>query len=117
MVTAEIAVALPALVVLVAAALTAVSVVGAQLRCVDSAREVARALARGESTDYALSLGKQDAPQGAAFDTTRSGDRIIVRVSARARALGGVLPAFTVSATAVTLAEADEAASGAGRSP
>ena len=117
MVTAEIAVALPALVALLAAALTAISVVGAQLRCVDSAREVARALARGESADYALSLGRPDAPPGASFDTTRNGGRITVRVSARARALGGLLPAFSVSATAVALAETADAAVGDGRSP
>ncbi len=45
-VTAELAVALPALVLLLLAGLTAVQAVTVQLRCVDAAREAARAAAR-----------------------------------------------------------------------
>ncbi|MDP9241529.1 MAG: pilus assembly protein, partial [Actinomycetota bacterium] len=47
-VTAELATALPVLVFLLAVALGAVGAVTAQLRCVDAAREGARAAARGE---------------------------------------------------------------------
>ena len=46
MVTAETAVVLPVLLVVLAGAVAAVTVVGAQLRCVDAAREGARAAAR-----------------------------------------------------------------------
>ena len=49
MVTAETAVVLPVLLLVLAGAVAAVVVVGAQLRCVDAAREGARAAARGES--------------------------------------------------------------------
>src|SRR5688500_20233283 len=49
MVTAETAVVLPVLLLVLAGAVAAVTVVGAQLRCVDAAREGARAAARGES--------------------------------------------------------------------
>ena len=52
MATAELAVVLPVLVLLVAAGLTAISVLLAQLRCVDGAREAARAAARGEPTRW-----------------------------------------------------------------
>ncbi|HJX42614.1 MAG TPA: TadE family type IV pilus minor pilin, partial [Geodermatophilus sp.] len=48
MVTAETAVVLPVLLLVLAAVVAAVVVVGAQLRCVDAAREGARAAARGE---------------------------------------------------------------------
>ena len=48
MVTAETAVVLPVLLLVLAGAVAAVTVVGAQLRCVDAAREGARAAARGE---------------------------------------------------------------------
>ena len=64
MATAEVAVALPALVLLVAAAMTAVSMVTAQLRCVDAAREAARAAARGEGATVVRSLAERSAPGG-----------------------------------------------------
>ena len=47
MVTAETAVVLPVLLFVLAGAVAAVVVVGAQLRCVDAAREGARAASRG----------------------------------------------------------------------
>ena len=47
MATAELAVVLPTLVLVIAVGLTMVSVVLAQVRCVDAAREAARAAARG----------------------------------------------------------------------
>ena len=49
MVTAETAVVLPVLLLVLVCAVAAVTVVGAQLRCVDAAREGARAAARGET--------------------------------------------------------------------
>ena len=48
MVTAETAVVLPVLLLVLAGAVAAMIVVGAQLRCVDAAREGARAAARGD---------------------------------------------------------------------
>ena len=105
MVTAEIAVAMPVLVVLLAVALTAVSVVAGQLRCVDAAREAARALARGESMASAHSLAMAAGPHGAVLSGGSAGDRIRTTVRARVRPLGGYLPAFTVSAEAVALPE------------
>lgn len=105
MVTAEIAVALPVVVVLLGAALTAVAVVAAQLRCVDAAREAARAAARGEPAEVVRSLAAEAAPSDAAVEVSTGGDEVTVRVSARVRTLGGLLPSFRVSGSAVALRE------------
>ncbi len=105
MVTAEIAVALPALVALLAMMLTAVDVVGAQLRCLDAAREAARGAARGESPVVVRSLADRTAPPGAEVVITGNGERVGVRVRATVRPLGGLLPAFRVDGGAVALRE------------
>ena len=109
MVTAEIAVALPVFVVLIAVALSAVAVISGQLRCVDGAREAARALARGESVSAARSLAAQAAPHSSVVSSTAADDRVRVEVAETVRPIGGLLPGFTVHATAVALREPDGA--------
>ena len=64
MVTAETAVVLPVLLLVLAGAVAAVVVVGAQLRCVDAAREGARAAARGEAAGGRPELVRRAAPDG-----------------------------------------------------
>lgn len=105
MVTAEIAAAIPVLVVLLAAALTAIDVVGGQLGCVDAAREAARGAARGDPDSAARSAGLQAAPRGATIGITHGSSRITVVVQASIRPVGALLPAFTVSARAVAEGE------------
>jgi hypothetical protein len=105
MATAELAVVLPALVLVVAAALTAVSVLLAQLRCVDAAREGARAAARGEPAEVVRSAAVRVAPAAATVDLASEGETVRVTVSARAGRAGGLLPTFGVTATAVALRE------------
>ncbi|TFV57946.1 UNVERIFIED_ORG: pilus assembly protein TadE [Bacillus sp. AZ43] len=105
MVTAETAVVLPVLLLVLAGAVAAVVVVGAQLRCVDAAREAARAAARGEETAVVLELAARAAPDGATTTVEPDGDRVRVRVNARIAPLGPVPMAVTVSAEAVALAE------------
>jgi Flp pilus assembly protein TadG len=105
MATAELAVALPVLVLVVAAAMTAVSVLLAQLRCVDAAREGARAAARGEPIEVVRSVTGRAAPAGAVVEVTTTGDEVSVQVSARAGVVGGRLPTFQVGDTAVALRE------------
>lgn len=105
MATAELAVVLPALVLVVAAALTAVSVLLAQLRCVDAAREGARAAARGEPVAVARSAAARVAPAAATVNVGVEGEDVRVTVSARAGTGGGLLPTFRVTATAVALRE------------
>lgn len=105
MATAEVAVALPAFVLLVAAAVMAVSAVTAQLRCVDAAREAARAAARGESAAVVRSLAGRSAPVGSAVQVTSGGREVKVTVSARTDPGGDLLPSFRVHASAVALRE------------
>ncbi|HZB48304.1 MAG TPA: TadE family type IV pilus minor pilin [Mycobacteriales bacterium] len=105
MATAELAVALPVLVVLVAAAMTAISVLAAQLRCVDAAREAARAAARGESTAVVRSLAQRSGPDGSEVQVAAGDREVQVTVSAVADPVGGLLPSIDVHATAVALRE------------
>lgn len=103
--TAELAVVLPVLVLVVVAAMTAVSVVLAQLRCVDAAREAARAAARGEVPAVVRTAAERAAPDGAGVAVATGEQEVRVTVSARAGVAGGLLPAFEVSATAVAFRE------------
>lgn len=103
-VTAEIAVALPALVVLLLAALTAVSAVTAQMRCVDAARETARTAARGEVD--AVAMGVRVAPVGATVTLDGNTETVRAVVTVRVRAMGPWPFAPIVRATAVAAREA-----------
>lgn len=105
MVTAEIAVAMPVLMVLLAIGLTVVATIAAQMRCVDAAREAARALARGESVGAARSLATAAGPRGVTLTSNAAGDRVQTSVRATVAPIGGLLPAFTVHADAVALRE------------
>jgi hypothetical protein len=104
-VTAEIAVALPALVVLVMAAVTAVAVATAQLRCIDAAREAARAAARGEQEAAVRDLAMQAAPDQSGVTVTAAGDRVSVTVSKKVGLLSGRGPSITVMGRAVAASE------------
>jgi hypothetical protein len=73
MVTAELAAAIPTLVLVLFIALSALSTVTDQVRCVDAARATARALARGDDRAAALSAGTRLAPVGASFTVSGSG--------------------------------------------
>ncbi|HEX5494423.1 MAG TPA: TadE family type IV pilus minor pilin [Mycobacteriales bacterium] len=105
MVTAEAAVVLPALVVVVCVAVAAVAVATAQLRCVDAAREGARAAARGDSVSASRSIAAQAAPRSARVSVSFAGDRVRVSVTASVRPLGRFLPPVTIRARAVGVPE------------
>lgn len=109
MVTAEIAVAMPAVVVLVMGGAMAVAVMTTQLRCVDAAREGARAAARDEPAGAVRDLAARAAPSGAEIRVLATGNRVTVSVSARPRQLLGVLPRLQVESRAVAVREAGEA--------
>jgi Flp pilus assembly protein TadG len=110
MVTAETAVVLPVLLLVLALAVAAVTVVGAQLRCVDAAREAARAAARGDAREAVLTAARRAAPDGASTQVTTRGDDVRVRVSVRAAPLG-ILP-LRVQVGAEALAQREPGASG-----
>jgi uncharacterized protein (UPF0333 family) len=93
-VTAEFALLLPAVVVLLALALGAVRVVVTQLQCVDAARAAARVAARGESVDVVRQVAHAAGPDGAtvrvATGTAAGSATVTVEVSATRRLAGPV---------------------------
>jgi Flp pilus assembly protein TadG len=105
MVTAETAVVLPVLLLVLAGAVAAVVVVGAQLRCVDAAREGARAAARGDEAATVTAVVRGAAPDGAAVTATREGETVRVRVVAEVAPLGPLPLRVEVSAEAVARLE------------
>ncbi len=107
MVTAETAVVLPVLLFVLAGVVAAVIVVGAQLRCVDAAREGARAAARGDDVADVTALAARAAPDGAVTTVSPEGEEVRVTVTARIAPLGPVPLRITVSSEAVALRERD----------
>lgn len=76
------------------------SAVGAQVRCVDAAREAARLAARGDER-VASEVAGRIAPDGAAVDIRWDGRMVAARVTSRPVPLVG----FTIAAQAVAAAE------------
>ncbi len=105
MVTAETAVVLPVLLLVLVGAVAAVTVVAAQLRCVDAAREGARAAARGEDAATVSGWVGRAAPEGVRTDVTAAGEEVRVQVSAEVAPLGPLPWRVTVSAEAVAQVE------------
>jgi Flp pilus assembly protein TadG len=106
-VTAETAVAMPVLVALTAVLVWGVLVGAAQIRCVDAAREAARAAARGDPAGQVLGVARAAAPAGAEIAVSEQGESVRVVVSARSQGpgvLGGLL-SLRVSGSASALRE------------
>jgi len=82
MVTAELAVLLPALVLLLVVALRALSAGVAELQCVDAARAGARAAARGEASEVVRRVVLAVAPNGAQVAVVVDAGRVRVQVAA-----------------------------------
>lgn len=106
-VTAETAVVIPILLVLVAALAWLVALGVTQARVVDAARETARALARGDAAATAEAYGQRVAPAGARFVVTTVDGDVRVEVSAQVAGPGGIfkLPGFLARSTAVARVE------------
>jgi Flp pilus assembly protein TadG len=101
-VTAEFAVALPALLLMVTFALGAVDAVLAKVQCVDAAREAALVAARGGDGSAA---GASRAPRGASVRVTRSTGWVEVTVTLRVSPLGAHLGSFQVTAASTATIE------------
>jgi hypothetical protein len=99
-VTVEAAIAIGALVLVAAAVIAAVASVLASIRCVDAARELARAAARGD-TDRGRTAAARIAPSGARMDVRIDGEEVVVVVAADPV---GLLP-VEVTGTATGLME------------
>jgi hypothetical protein len=86
--TAELAVVLPAVVLLAASGVWAVAAAAAQLRCVDAAGAGARALARGETTAAVSRAVAEVAPAGADVSISRTSELAVVEVRMTVRLPG-----------------------------
>jgi Flp pilus assembly protein TadG len=105
MVTAETAVVLPVLLFVLAAAVAVVTLLGAQLRCVDAAREGARAAARGEPDATVSRIVDRLAPDGAVTRVVGHEDEVRVTVTVRVAPVGPLPFAVPLSGTAVAVRE------------
>ena len=104
-VTAEFAMALPAVVIVLAAVLATATVALDQMRCTDAARAAARAAARNEPAATVAAVARAEGPPGAEVQVSRVGDRVVVTVSAgvKVRLLG--TQTIRVSSRAVAVRE------------
>lgn len=101
--TAETAVALPSLMVVLAMSVWVLVCVGAQLRCVDAARAAARSAARGDPFSAAAASGRRLAPADSVVRLAPSGSEVRVDVSVSLRPFGRalqLLPPVRISAHA-----------------
>ncbi|HVF20373.1 MAG TPA: TadE family type IV pilus minor pilin [Mycobacteriales bacterium] len=112
MATAETAVVLPVLVLLLGFSLWALGVLSAQLRCVEAVRAGARAAARGEPVEEVRSRAGEAAGSGAVVSVERSGPVAVVEVRRRLippwPLLARLLPAVTLHAEAAADVEPGE---------
>ncbi|MGI9156293.1 MAG: TadE family type IV pilus minor pilin [Marmoricola sp.] len=106
--TAETAVVLPIMLVLVLGLVWVVSLAATQVRVVDAARETARAAARDDTTAQAVELGRRVAPASSRITVADEGSSVAVDVTTEVHAPGGLLgflPGVTVSSRAVAAKE------------
>lgn len=87
--TAELALVVPALVLVAGLCLSAIGAVATHIRCLDAARAAAREAARGEDYAAVRALAQQRAPGSATVSLTRTGQLVVVEVRARVGLLGG----------------------------
>ncbi|MGW1378529.1 TadE family type IV pilus minor pilin [Streptomyces sp. NPDC002446] len=102
-VTAETAVVMPVLVVVVAALIWGLMAACARIECVDAARAGARAAARSEPRAAVIAAARGAAPRGARIALAREGDLVRVRVEAELPGMERL--ALQVGGEAVALAE------------
>ncbi|WP_083733751.1 TadE family type IV pilus minor pilin [Actinomadura sp. CNU-125] len=106
MATAEIALALPALVLITAIVLWGMTAVSTRLTCNDAARTGARAAARGESLAAVRELVVKALPEGATVKVTRDEAIVHVDVSVPVEPPAAAnLPALVVQAHATAATE------------
>ena len=106
MVTAEFAVVLPAVVLVLALSLGALGLAWDQVRCVDAARAGARAASRGDSPAAVIQVASRAAPSEAMVSMSTSADLVQVSVVSRPRVAASLLPAWLrASSTASAVRE------------
>ncbi|MFI5692084.1 TadE family type IV pilus minor pilin [Kribbella sp. NPDC051586] len=110
-VTAELAIALPVLLSLLLLGIWSIGLVVLNIRCIDAARDVARAVARGEPPDQAKAIGHRTIPTGT-ITITREASDIHVTVIATPTHTPPLLALLTptrLTATATLQAEPEAA--------
>ncbi|OKJ16914.1 TadE family type IV pilus minor pilin [Kitasatospora sp. CB01950] len=105
-VTAETAVALPALVLLAAMLIWGVVAAGAQIRCVDAARSGARAAARGDGDAAAVAAAA--APKGAKVAVVLDATTARVTVEVPCPGPGRLAALLTVRLTAAAVSARED---------
>lgn len=101
MATAELALVIPAVVLVLALCLSGLGLAIDQVRCVDAARVAARAASRGEPVAAVSDRARQGAPEGSKVTVLRQGQDVLVTVTAPARRLHlPGLPAARATASA-----------------
>jgi hypothetical protein len=103
MVTAELAVSILAALAVLTMLCWAIFLVVMQMRCVDTAGEVARQAARGDRAGVARA--KANAPQGASVQVSSRGTVTSVRVRLQARPLADWLVTVPLQAQAEVVSE------------
>jgi hypothetical protein len=98
MVTAEAAVAIPTLVLVMCLMLAVLVTLHAQMRAVDASREAVRLAARGESEHAAVAAGRRLGPPHASVVVRDEGEEVEAVVSAQVHPFP-LLPAFRVRAS------------------
>lgn len=96
MVTAELAVAIPVVVLVLACCAAGISAGIDQIRCIDGARAAARSAARGDTLEESRRLALRTAPSGATVEVQRDSSEVRVIVTAHAGGLGGWVPGWRV---------------------
>lgn len=99
MATAEFAVVLPAVVLVLALSWGAMGLAWDQIRCVDAARAGARAAARGDSPGAVMLVAGRAAPSGALVSVEPRGDLVQVSVVSRPRVAASLLPTWLYAAS------------------
>lgn len=106
--TAELVVVLPILAAVVLGLSWLLSLGVAQVRMVDAAREAARAVARGDDVEIAVSRAVKVGPAGTRITIASGGDGVTADAAAAVRGPGGLfsfLPGVHLHAIAVAAAE------------
>ncbi len=87
MATAELALIIPAVLLVLALCLSGLGLAIDQVRCVDAARVASRAASRGEPPHEVAEKARKGAPEGSTVTVTRRGQYVLVSVMAPARRL------------------------------
>ena len=104
-VTAEFAIVLPAVVLMLSTLLATATIALNHLRCVDAARAAARAAARNDPASDVVAIARAVGPSDAQVASTLQGGRVVVTVTAPVSLHVPGVPTVWVSSSAVALRE------------